>query len=51
MGLVAVARLPQQAGSSGGGQLWVEKYRPKVSTELVGNPTVLSNLRQWLQGW
>lgn len=40
-----------RAAGSGGGQLWVEKYRPKNMTELVGNNSVIANLKQWLQTW
>ena len=32
-------------------ELWVEKWRPKVSTDLVGNNSQLSNLKLWLRSW
>lgn len=32
-------------------QLWVEKWRPKTSAELVGNQTIVNTLRQWLKDW
>lgn len=33
------------------GQLWVEKWRPKSSKELVGNATLINLFRHWLQEW
>ncbi|KAL4547680.1 hypothetical protein Ndes2526B_g06915 [Nannochloris sp. 'desiccata'] len=33
------------------GQLWVEKWRPKTSSELVGNNQTVATLRQWLKDW
>lgn len=32
-------------------QLWVEKYRPKTSADLVGNASTIQALRHWLQDW
>lgn len=32
-------------------QLWVEKWKPKNSSELVGNPSLVASLRYWLQDW
>jgi replication factor C subunit 1 len=32
-------------------QLWVDKWRPRSSAELVGNPTNVQALRQWLSQW
>ena len=29
----------------------MEKYRPKDMSELVGNNSVIANLKQWLQNW
>lgn len=34
-----------------GTQLWVEKWRPKVAQDLVGNGTLVGTLRQWLRDW
>lgn len=31
--------------------LWVEKYKPRSTSELVGNQTNVSTLRQWLHQW
>lgn len=31
--------------------LWVDKYAPKTAQELVGNPTLIKNLGDWLRGW
>ncbi|EFJ40860.1 DNA replication factor C complex subunit 1 [Volvox carteri f. nagariensis] len=41
------------AGGGGGGlyQLWVDKYKPRNSSELVGNNTLVANLKQWLESW
>lgn len=33
------------------GLLWVTKYKPKTSQELVGNGTNIATLRHWLQEW
>ena len=45
-------------GGLGGGstsqaasQLWVEKHKPTSSAELVGNGTLVSTLRTFLQNW
>ena len=38
-------------GGGGGNELWVEKWRPKTSTQLVGNQTIVATLRQWLRDW
>lgn len=32
-------------------QLWVEKWRPQATSELVGNPGHVATLRSWLQQW
>eukprot|EP01126_Amoeba_proteus_P012527 TRINITY_DN15164_c0_g1_i6.p1 TRINITY_DN15164_c0_g1~~TRINITY_DN15164_c0_g1_i6.p1 ORF type:complete len:568 (-),score=106.79 TRINITY_DN15164_c0_g1_i6:1842-3545(-) len=37
--------------SSGTDQLWVEKYRPTKSSELVGNVVQIKTLQQWLSNW
>lgn len=41
------------AGTKSGtnGLLWVTKYKPKTSQELVGNGTNIATLRHWLQEW
>jgi hypothetical protein len=31
--------------------LWVEKYKPKTSQDLVGNQSNVQSLRQWLHQW
>ena len=33
------------------GQLWVDKWRPKTSADLIGNQSALKTLRDWLRGW
>lgn len=39
------------SASHAGGQLWVEKHKPSNSSELVGNNTLVSTLRTFLQDW
>ena len=34
-----------------GHDLWVEKWRPQKSADLVGNNTLVGTLRLWLQQW
>ena len=41
----------QPRGVGSGGELWVEKHKPKHSRELVGNNTLIATLRQWLETW
>jgi replication factor C subunit 1 len=31
--------------------MWTDKYAPKSSNELVGNPRAVSQLKTWLQNW
>lgn len=31
--------------------LWVDKYKPKSTTDLVGNQKAVKDLTQWLTGW
>ncbi len=46
------SRLPAALrGPPSGGQLWVEKHKPKAIADLVGNGTLVATLRQWLQDW
>ncbi|KAG2453593.1 hypothetical protein HYH02_001811 [Chlamydomonas schloesseri] len=46
-----VARAPAAAGDASQYQLWVDKYKPRNSVELVGNNTLVDNLRAWLLNW
>lgn len=32
----------------GGNELWVDKYKPKVIGDLVGNKSVIMNFTKWL---
>ena len=32
-------------------ELWVDKYKPKTSADLVGNNQMVTNLKQWLGSW
>lgn len=55
-GAAAVAaggRVAEQrpAGGAELSQLWVDRYKPRHSAELVGNNTLVANLKQWLQSW
>jgi hypothetical protein len=31
--------------------LWADKYKPKASTELVGNLHLIDRIRAWLADW
>ncbi|BBI30505.1 replication factor C large subunit [Acanthamoeba castellanii medusavirus] len=33
------------------GQLWVERFRPRATAEIVGNATAVAKLREWLKDW
>ncbi|KAG2439222.1 hypothetical protein HXX76_004584 [Chlamydomonas incerta] len=46
-----VARQPAAAGDQSQYQLWVDKYKPRNSVELVGNNTLVANLKSWLMSW
>ena len=39
------------AARSGSGELWVTKWKPKSSDELVGNNTLVSTVRGFLKQW
>lgn len=43
-----VAKPPVVSGDT---QLWVEKFKPTSSHELVGNNSLIGVLRTWLQDW
>lgn len=43
--------VPAPRAPSSDDQLWVEKWRPKTTAELVGNPGHIGTLRLWLQQW
>lgn len=44
-------KAPRPPSALSDNQLWVEKWRPKSSAELVGNTTLVATLRQWLRDW
>ncbi|GFR43759.1 hypothetical protein Agub_g4871 [Astrephomene gubernaculifera] len=53
-GSAAAAAGAAARGAGGGGglnQLWVDRYKPRSSAELVGNNTLVANLKQWLASW
>jgi replication factor C subunit 1 len=31
--------------------LWVEKWRPKSSADIIGNQSTVATLRHWLREW
>ncbi len=31
--------------------MWVEKYKPKSTKEVIANPAAVKKLQDWLQGW
>ena len=39
------------AAPTSGGQLWVDKYKPRTITDLVGNQRELQAMDAWLAGW
>eukprot|EP00798_Chlamydomonas_sp_ICE-L_P003687 gene3687-biopygen21431 len=41
---------PAPSGNAGY-QLWVDKYKPTNTRELVGNNTLIATLRMWLSNW
>lgn len=44
-------RVAAKPAADGGAQLWVEKYKPKGSRELVGNIGCIDWLRCFLDNW
>jgi hypothetical protein len=47
--LSTVAVMPIYAAPST--QLWVDKYKPRSTADLVGNPSHVKTLSAWLRGW
>lgn len=41
----------KDAPSTGEMQLWVDKWKPKNSSELIGNNQLINNLKSWLSQW
>ncbi|KAI4372453.1 hypothetical protein MLD38_010681 [Melastoma candidum] len=37
--------------NKGSDLIWTEKYRPKVPNEIIGNPSLVTQLHNWLQHW
>jgi replication factor C subunit 1 len=44
-----IARAP--AGTSTENELWTQKYAPKKTSDLVGNPQAIQNVSEWLRTW
>lgn len=38
-------------GTSTESELWTQKYAPKKTTDLVGNPQAIQNIVEWLRTW
>ncbi len=34
-----------------GGQLWVQKHKPQKMADLIGNPSIIATIRDWLANW
>lgn len=42
-------QIPQSG--QGGSLTWTEKYKPKNVKEIIGNPTIVKELHDWLENW
>lgn len=51
LGSIAHVENSSRVKSDGSELLWVDKWKPKSSSELVGNNTLVSNLKTWLKQW
>lgn len=51
IGSVTPMESPSRVKSDASELLWVDKWKPKSSSELVGNNTLVSNLKTWLSEW
>eukprot|EP00020_Sapocribrum_chincoteaguense_P001469 CAMPEP_0170750820 /NCGR_PEP_ID=MMETSP0437-20130122/11130_1 /TAXON_ID=0 /ORGANISM="Sexangularia sp." /LENGTH=1005 /DNA_ID=CAMNT_0011089831 /DNA_START=116 /DNA_END=3134 /DNA_ORIENTATION=+ len=47
----AAAASASSSSAAASADLWVTKYAPRTSKDLVGNPGLLSKYREWLQHW
>ena len=45
------ATKPETATKNMVAELWVEKYKPKKLSDLVGNSAAISKLEKWLRNW
>ena len=45
------AMVPVNSPSTSSPQLWVDKYKPKLIGDLVGNGHLISKLSTWLKNW
>lgn len=43
--------LSQEALIEGEAQLWADKWKPKSTSDLVGNPSAIKQLKEWLSSW
>ncbi|CAK0781580.1 hypothetical protein CVIRNUC_005412 [Coccomyxa viridis] len=37
--------------SDAGGQLWVQKHKPQTMADLIGNPSLIATIKDWLVYW
>ena len=37
--------------SDAGGQLWVQKHKPQTMADLIGNPSLIATIKDWLVFW
>ena len=37
--------------SDAGGQLWVQKHKPQAMADLIGNPSLIATIKDWLVYW
>ncbi|ONK68849.1 uncharacterized protein A4U43_C05F16650 [Asparagus officinalis] len=47
---VSLSKRKAQIGE-GSSLTWTEKYRPKVPNDLIGNPSIVKQLHDWLAHW
>jgi len=49
--LKPISELIKQRAEEGKGKMWVDKYAPQDSSEIIGNTGVINKLRQWIHDW
>ena len=50
-GMTDSAKTSKQQQPSAAEQLWVDKYRPQSSAQMIGSTELVSKLTKWLQRW